>query len=347
MPLKIKTMPLLEAFAQLDLPDPQRNLFSSPDWQEVIFKTYGLKQYCKYIEENGRVSSYFIYSVVNNIFEWKICVGSYCDYLDCHVSKPEHWHVFFQAICQEFSRYRIAIRNLKDESARLCQDFSELSQEKHHEIDVRDDLDVLWRHACRNFKGAYKQALVNGLEFRRCAKSDLPRFYQLHLRLRKNKHKIFPQPYRFFEIIWRQYMEQDKGVLFGAFDRVGRMVGAQIYLICGDTLYYKFSTSRLDALALRPNNLLIWEGIKFAKERGLRTIDLGSSDPSQEGLIWFKTHICSTTRENTIHHIGFAPPDYKYSRKRILKVYTKLFTLPLMPDFMVKFGSNFIYPFLA
>jgi lipid II:glycine glycyltransferase (peptidoglycan interpeptide bridge formation enzyme) len=343
----MKTMPLMEALSSLELPDLQRNLFSSPDWQRVIHATYGLKQFCKYIEEEGRITSYFIYSVVHNFLEWKICVGSYCDYLDCHVSKPQHWHMFFEAIRREYPRYRIAIRNLKDESARQCSDFTLLSKEMHHEIDVRDDLEVLWQNAHRTFKVAYKRALASGLKFRRCNKADLPRFYQLHLRLRKNKYRIFPQPYRFFDNIWRQYIETDQGVLFGAFDKRQAMVAAQIYLVCGDTLYYKFSTSQPQALTLKPNNLLMWEGIKFAKERHLQTIDLGSSDESQEGLIWFKTHICKTTREHAIHHIGYAPKDYKYSRKRILKAYTKFFTMRCMPDFMVGFGSNFIYPFLA
>jgi len=347
MPPEIKTLPLMEALATLDLPNPERNLFSSPDWQKVINKTYRLKQYCKYIEEDGRISSYFIYSAVHNFLEWKICVGSYCDYLDCHVSKPHHWHMFFEAIRREYPRYRIAIRNLKDETARLCQDFNLLSKEMHHEIDVRDELDVLWQNTHRSFKVAYKRAVAGGLTFKRCGKSDLPKFYRLHLRLRKNKYKIFPQPYRFFDNIWRQYLERDKGVLFGAFDKSGAMVGAQIFLICGQTLFYKFSTSKQEALVHKPNNLLMWEGIKFAKERGLQTIDLGSSEVDQDGLIWFKTHICKTTIESMIHHLGFAPKDYVFSRKRILKAYTRFFTLPFIPDFMVKFGSNFIYPYLA
>ena len=72
-------------------------------------------------------------------------------------------------------------------------------------------------------------------------------------------------------------MTNEKGVLLGAYNKKNEMVAANVYLICGDTLYYKFSTSRLDSLLLRPNNLLIWEGIKFAKERDLRYLDLGSS----------------------------------------------------------------------
>ncbi|HLF18006.1 MAG TPA: GNAT family N-acetyltransferase [Candidatus Omnitrophota bacterium] len=343
---EIKTLPLFEAFEKLALPEAERNLFSSLSWQRVIDKTYGLKLFCKYLQQDGKVLSYFIYSAVHNFLEWKICVGSYCDYLDCHVTDPRHWKLFFEAIRQEYPMYRIAIRNLKDETARQCGDFKLLSKEKHHEIDVRADLDELWKNTFRTFKVAYKKALGH-LKFKRCTKEYLPKFYELHLKLRKNKYKIFPQPYRFFENIWEEYMEKDKGVLIGALDSRGRLLAAQIFLACGKGLFYKFSTSRQDVLHLKPNNLLMWEGIKYAKEKGLEKIDLGSSGLEQEGLIWFKRHICAPTLESDIYHLGFAPQGYKFSQKRILKVYTKFFTSPLMPDAMVRWGSNFIYPFLS
>ena len=344
---EIKTLPLFEAFEKLALPQPERNLFSSPAWQRVIDQTYGLKLFCKYVEQGGRIRSYFIYSAVHNFLEWKICVGSYCDYLDCHVSDPRHWHLFFEAIQREYPMYRIAIRNLKDETARQCGDLTLLSKEKHHEIDIRADLEELWKNTFRTFKVAYKKALGSGLRFKRCGREYLPKFYQLHLKLRKNKYRIFPQPYRFFENIWDEYMKRDQGVLLGAFDKNNNFVAAHIFLVCGTTLFYKFSASRTDALHLKPNNLLMWEGIKYAKEKNLESIDLGSSGSEQEGLIWFKRHICTPSVESDIYHLGFAPPGYKFSQKRILKAYTKLFTFPLMPDALVRWGSNFIYPFLA
>jgi hypothetical protein len=52
-------------------------------------------------------------------------------------------------------------------------------------------------------------------------------------------------------------------------------------------------------------------------------------------------------RQNTIHHIGYAPENYRFSRKKILKVFTKVCTSPLMPNVVARLGSNIIYPFLA
>ncbi len=89
----------------------------------------------------------------------------------------------------------------------------------------------------------------------------------------------------------------------------------------------------------------MWEGIRFAKERGLEYLDLGSSGLEQKGLVMFKDHAGAKRLEIT--HLGFTPPGYKFSQKIILKILTSLATHPLMPDVALRWGSHLIYPYLA
>lgn len=344
---QVKTLPFKEAFKALKLPQANQNLFCSFDWLNVLHETYGLQIHIKYIEEKGEVLSYIVYSVIKNFLEWKICVCSYCDYCDCYVQSVGHWDLFFKSFHQEYPKYRIAVRNLRDETVRQSPHFKLLSKEYYHRIDVREDLSALWNKLFSTFKRACRKAEKERIVVKKCGKKELIKFYNLHLQLRKKKYRIFPQPYCFFETIWEQYMEKGKGYLLGAYDSVGRFVAAHVYLVCGNTLYYKFGTSLLTSLESRPNNLLMWHGIKLAKELHLEYIDLGSSGYTQEGLVSFKSHICKTTAKMEIQHFGYTPPDYKYSRKIILGLWTKFFTLPWMPSFMVRFGSNVIYPYLA
>ncbi len=341
----VKTLPLDEAFVLLKLPNLHRNLFSSPEWLRVIRRTYNTRIFVKYIERNAAIESYMIYSVVKNFLEWKICVCSYCDYFDCHVQSVEDWQLFWEDVKGEYPAYRIAVRNLRDDVIRNNALLNFLSKERFHILDVRDSLEGVWKKTHDSFRSAMKQAERAGVKVARCDKSMLKKFYELHLSLRKNKYRLFPQPYRFFDYIWQEYMEQGKGFLLGAFDPQGRFIGGNIYLVCGDTLYYKFNTSRLDAVKLRPNNILFWEGIKLAKELKLNFIDLGSSGCEQDGLILFKNHTGAKMQDIT--HLGYAPPHYKYSRKIILKTMTQLFTAPWVPNFMVRWGSGIIYPYLA
>ena len=341
----VKTLPLMEALKNLNLPGLERNLFSSPDWLTVLHKTYNCKIFLKYIERDERIASTIIYCVVKNFLEWKICICSYCDYFDCYIERPEDWRLFFDSLREEYPQYRIAVRNLRGETALVFSEFKILSQERFHFLDVRDPLEVIWKRTHDSFKSAVKQSQKIGVQVRKCSRPELEKFFKLHLNLRKNKYRLFPQPYRFFDYIWQQYMEKNQGGMLGAYDPNGNFIGGNIYLICGDTLYYKFNTSKLGSLKYRPNNLLFWEGIKFAKERNLNTIDLGSSGFHQEGLILFKNH--TGAKCLNITHLGFTPPGYKFSQKRILKFMTRTFTMPWMPDFMLEWGSSIIYPYLA
>ncbi|MEW5894692.1 MAG: GNAT family N-acetyltransferase [Candidatus Omnitrophota bacterium] len=341
----VKTLPLKEALSRLELPAMERNLFSSPRWFEVIYKTYGTRFEVKYIEKDGRVESYIIYSVIHNFLEWKICLCSYCDYSDGLVQSVEDWKKFFESLRHDYPKYRIAVRNLRDSFAFDSGLFKMLSREHFHILDLQPSLDEIWRKAHDSHKAAVNQAVKKGVTVQECRKAELRKFYRLHLGIRKNKYRIFPQPYRFFENIWDEYMQRGQGFLLGAYSPEGEFIGGNIYLICGDTLYYKFNTSSRAALEFRPNNLLFWEGIKRGKARNLKALDLGSSGYEQTGLIRFKEHAGAVAGE--IRHLDFHPPDYRFSQKRILKAYTKLFTKSWIPDRMVEWGSRFIYPFLG
>lgn len=341
----VKTLPFFQALETLDLPALERNLFSSPSWLRVLDRTYHPRLFVKYIERDGRVASYVMYSVVKNFLEWKICICSYCDYCDAYVQTAEDWRQIMASLREEFPRYRVAVRNLRDLAAREVPELKELSRERHHVLDIRDAIDEVWRRAHDSFKSAVRQSEKAGVTVRPCSRESLRDFYAMHLQVRKYKYQIFPQPFRFFEQIWDEYMAQDRGVLLGAYDPQGRLIGGNMYLICGDTLYYKINTSARGGLGLRPNNLLFWEGIKLAKARGLHFIDLGSSGYDQKGLILFKNHTGAVCQD--IVHLGYHPPDYQFSEKRILRVFTRLFTLPFLPDRVTEWGSSIIYPYLA
>jgi len=341
----VSTLILTEALNSLKLPGLHKNLFSSQDWLEVLQKTYGLKLFVKYIKHGGKINSYIIYSVVTNFLEWKICICSYCDYFDCHVESLEDWRLFFKSLQKDYPGYRIAVRNLDDEIIRKSPDFEVLSTERFHMLDVREPLEVIWKRTDDSFRSAVKQGQKKGVVAKRCEKKELKKFFELHFSLRKNKYRLFAQPYKFFDMIWQQYIDKDQGALIGVYSPDGKFIGANMYLICGNKLYYKFNTSSRDSLKFRPNNVLFWEGIKFAKERNLEYIDLGSSGCHQSGLILFKNHTGAVMSDIT--HLGYAPEGYKFSEKKILKFMTKVCTLPWMPDIITKLLSNIIYHYLA
>ncbi|MBF0486131.1 MAG: GNAT family N-acetyltransferase [Candidatus Omnitrophica bacterium] len=341
----VKTLPLFKALQALELPGLDENLFFSSAWFRVVESAYHPKMFLKYIEKNGKVASYVVYTAVRNFLEWKICILSYCDYCDAHVETEEDWKIFFDSFRKDFPEYRIAIRSLRDKKVASCGTFHELSRERFHYWDIRQDVETLWKNLDGSFRNQIRQGERRGLVCREGTLKDLWSFYLLHVNLRKEKYRIFAQPYRFFKAIWDEYIAKGNGFLLCAFTPEGKMVGGTLFLICGNTLYYKINTSSRDALEYRSNNVLVWEGLKRAKARGLSYFDLGSSGLEQHGLVHFKDS--TGAQRFDIVHLGYHPEGYLFSQKRILKAYTRFMTQAWIPTLITRMGSHLIYPFLA
>lgn len=113
---------------------------------------------------------------------------------------------------------------------------------------------------------------------------DIAEFWKLYLRMRK-RHSAPPQPLSWF----RNLLEE-----FGAAATIhlalqgGHPIASIFTLEYKDTLVYKYGCSDPSLQALGGTHLLFWHAIQDAKARGLRSLDLGRSDYSNEGLVRFK-----------------------------------------------------------
>ena len=118
--------------------------------------------------------------------------------------------------------------------------------------DVESSFDEATRRAIRKAERA-------GVMIRPLADDELPALHRLHVKLRKDKYRLLAQPLAFFEAMARRFSEGGGWFPLGAFAG-DRLVAATVYLRWRDVLYYKFNTSALDALGLRPNGLLVKAG---------------------------------------------------------------------------------------
>ena len=173
-------------------------------------------------------------------------------------------------------------------------------------------------------------------------------FYELHSQIRARKYRLLPQPFAFFERLHAEFAATgDLAVLIAEVD--GAAVAATFFIAWHDTLYYKFNASRLDALEVRPNDLLIWAGIEHAQSRGLKRLDFGLSDLDQPGLIAFKekyateTGLISSLRD-TRPHVG---PAHETELMETLNELTDAFTAQGVPSAVTRLGANRLYRYFA
>ncbi len=130
-------------------------------------------------------------------------------------------------------------------------------------------------------------------------KQDLRLFYRLHVMTRE-KQGVPVQPYRFFRNLWEAFAPEDMITLLLARHQ-DRMVAGMVVLWFNGIAYYKFGASDENFLSLRANQLLMWETIQLAEQKGCQIVDFGRTSVANKGLIQYKSRW--GTRQLAVHHL--------------------------------------------
>lgn len=129
--------------------------------------------------------------------------------------------------------------------------------------------------------------------------ADVKVYYSLHCQTRR-RHGLPPQPFAFFRNIHRHLVAKGLGFVLLAMDGTTAVAGA-VFLGFGRNALYKFGASLETHLELRPNNLVLWQGIRRCAELGFSALDLGRTSLDNEGLRRFKLGLGG--EERLIHYV--------------------------------------------
>lgn len=180
----------------------------------------------------------------------------------------------------------------------------------------------------RNITRSVKQGITVTFEKSEEALND---FYNLHGLTRK-KHGLPVQSKSFFRKLWRHIIAQDRGCVALAKYKQQTVAGA-VFIHLGKKVIYKYGASEASMLALRPNNLLFWEAIRYFSDQNYEELNLGRCSLHNSGLRQFKTGWGG--QEKKIHYFRFNVKKQRFtisqsgeggSYRHILR----LFPLPLL-----------------
>ena len=135
------------------------------------------------------------------------------------------------------------------------------------------------------------------------SREAVSQFYKLHLRTRR-RHGAPPQPFRFFDNIYRHLIEVGTGFVILA-SRDGKPVAGAVYLTHGKNAVYKFAASDERFNQYRANNLVMWEAIKYLCKTGAKNLHFGRTPADNAGLRQFK--LWWGAQEEEIRYWRFAP----------------------------------------
>lgn len=324
---------------------PLASLFTSSSWIEALRATYGFDIRASALIEDGRAGSAILFSVIEDLRGRRVLSLPFCDYCDPLVDDPAVWRRLVAPLLELGAPLRL--RCLRNELPLADPRFARTGTALWHATDLTRPEAEMWAALEGQARQNVRKAERGGVTVRESdSLDDLRTFHRMHAHVRKSKYRLLAQPFRFFESLHAAFAPEGRLVVMLA-EAGGVPIAGILFLIHGDTLYYKFNASL--ELALRPNDLLAWSGMRLGRRRGLARLDFGLSDTAQPGLVRYKRKFATFEREIAL--LQWTPAGHRQpvadEAGRVLGRLTRLMTDPRVPDDLSLAAGDDLYRFFC
>ncbi|MBN1905420.1 MAG: peptidoglycan bridge formation glycyltransferase FemA/FemB family protein [Deltaproteobacteria bacterium] len=156
-----------------------------------------------------------------------------------------------------------------------------------HDVKLNETEEKLFSSLKSSTRRNIKNAQSRGVEVSLNNTLDaVKQFFKLNCMTRK-KHGLPPQPFIFFNKLFKDVISKKKGFVALAFSKKKAIAGA-VFLHFNKKAVYKYGASDEGYLNMRPNNLLMWEAIKHYAKESFSNFSFGITEMENQGLLQFK-----------------------------------------------------------
>lgn len=325
---------------------PAGSLFTSPPWIRAVSESYGFVPTARVATDaSGRPLGGLAWVDVHDLRGQRRVALPFGDRADPIVGNPATWSAVSADAFDGAAPF--TLRCLDSSPAVDDPRFTSVGEAAWHTTDLDRSMDDLHGAFASQTRRNIAKAERSGVEVVLSADLDaVAEYHRLHVELRKNKYRLLAQPRNFFEQIWTAFAADD-GIRTALALVDGRPVAGAMYLVWEDTVYYKFGASLAEFLPLRPNDALHWTLMRWAQDRGLRSLDWGLSDLDQPGLVAYKSKWASAEGRIRTLNAGGPPHGRSDEVEQTLRTVTGLLTDPTVPSAITERAGAALYRFFC
>lgn len=322
------------------------SLFTSSPWIRAVSESYGFAPQARVaLDAEGIPRSGFAWVEIDDIRGERLVSMPFSDRAEPILSDPSMWISLAEDAFN--GNASMTIRCLDGAAPASDSRLVRIGTAAWHETTVDRPLDELRQSLQPSARRAVASSTRRGVDVRVCTGIDAVRqFHGMHVGLRKGKYGMLAQPADFFDRVWAEFCDSESIFTLLACVDSEPVAGAML-LAWGDTLYFKFAASRIEALHLLPNYAVYWRTIQLASGLGLRRVDWGLSDLDQPGLVAFKRKWAS--RESRIHTLRTTTHTAPQSSEvgALLMGLTNLLADASVPDDITARAGSLLYRYFA
>lgn len=271
----------------LVISSPGYTIFHTSNWARVLHESYGFKPVYSAFMENGRLAALIPCMEVRSLLTGRRGVSlpftDYCEPLIrgdngflpamdrlMEYGKSEKWDYI------EFRGERYFPQEVS------CSEFY-----LGHVLTLQGDDETIFSGFRDSTKRNIKKAAKMGVQVEISVKMEsLAEFCRLNCLTRKF-HGVPPQPYHFFENIYKHILLNNLGmVVLASYGK--QYVAGAVFFHFGNQAFYKYGASDRSHQELRANNLVMWEAIRWYLGKGFKALSFGRTEQDATGLKQFK-----------------------------------------------------------
>lgn len=328
------------AWDELLLTNDQTTFFHTSAWARVLAESYNYKPLYFSSIDNDKLSALIPFMDIKSFLTGKRGVSlPFTDYCPPIVSDKTN----FQEIIDELIEFgkKAGWKYLEWRGGeKYFQDKNPSSFYYGHTLDLTSDEKKIFGKFRSSTRRNIKRAVKEGVKIEVCCSlKSMGEFYRLNCITRK-RHGLPPQPYFFLKKVHEHIISKKKGLIVLA-SHLNKTIAGAVYFHFGRKSLFKYGASNTDYLHLRPNNLVMWEAIKWYAQNGFKVFSFGRTEHENEGLLQFKRGW--GTKEKTMRYYkydfkkeGFIKGPFEWER-----FYNKIFSVTPIP--VLKFFGSILY----
>lgn len=286
----------------LVLSHPDSHYFHSAAWAKVLWKTYGHKPFYLHISQRGETMALIPLMEVASSFTGRrgVCLpaSDFCSPLLFHDSCLKLVTDNLSRLARQRKWKYFELRGGDWGQTRAAPAMTFYG----HELDLHAGSEALFARFRSSVRRAIRKSERSDLKVQvTWSQEAIMDFYKLHVRTRR-RHGLPPQPVSFFKNIHEHIIKPRLGFIVLAQHKLRSAAGA-LFFWWRDKALYKFGASDNALQALRGNDLVMWEAIKFLAQGGAKTLHFGRTALENEGLRRYK--LSWGTEEKSISYFRF------------------------------------------
>jgi CelD/BcsL family acetyltransferase involved in cellulose biosynthesis len=269
------------------LTNDQTTFFHTASWARVLRDVYGYKPLYLTITQNGGLAGLMPVMEIKSLLTGKRGVSLPFTDMCEPVAKDEET---FAALFKEAAAVgrRSGWKHLELRGGRSYLPHEPASVEYLvHTLELNADaskVDAKLKPTIRrNIRKAQKEGVTVKLER---SQEAMDSYYRLHCVARR-RHGLPPQPWSFFRKIYDHIVAAGKGFVALA-EYQNQWIAGAVYVLFRDQAIYKYGASDRNSQHLRPNDIVMWEAIRWCCHNAVRTFNFGRTELENEGLLQFK-----------------------------------------------------------